>query len=141
MLSTRQKKSSNSKHVVSASELSYLKAEVWALQNKLKDEKASTKSLSESFRKLANEKYELMEELTRKNLMIEELHKKLDEEIEINEILANEVDQLNKDMEVAQQFLEKAIAQNIKLKRTSIEANETIHQMGLMYLKLKERNP
>jgi predicted nuclease with TOPRIM domain len=66
---------------VSASELSYLKAEIWALQNKLKDEKQSTHSLSESFRKLANEKYELLEELTKRNMAIEKLHEKLDAEM------------------------------------------------------------
>lgn len=64
----------------SASELSYLRAEVWSLKNKLKDEEISTKNLSESFRKLANEKYELLEELTRQNLSVHELYVKLDRE-------------------------------------------------------------
>lgn len=65
---------------VSASELSYLKAQVWSLQNSLRDEKMNVDSLSESFRTVANEKYELMDELTRRNLLVSELYDKLDHE-------------------------------------------------------------
>ena len=36
---------------------------------------------------------------------------------------------------------EQAVIQNVELKRGLIEANETIHQMGLVYLKLKEYSP
>jgi hypothetical protein len=69
-----------SKSDVSASELSYLKAEVWSLQNKLRDEKINTCNLSESFRTVANEKYELLDEITRQNVLIAELYDKLDHE-------------------------------------------------------------
>ena len=69
-----------SKSDVSASELSYLKAELWSLQNKLRDEKINTCNLSESFRTVANEKYELLDEITRQNLLITELYDKLDHE-------------------------------------------------------------
>jgi hypothetical protein len=84
---------------ISASELSYLKAEVWSLQNHLRQEKISNRNLAvskiitllnqhglviflfkESYRKLASEKYELLEELTRQNISIKKLHEELDQE-------------------------------------------------------------
>ncbi|KAL7051475.1 hypothetical protein ACKWTF_004477 [Chironomus riparius] len=130
-----------SKSEVSASELSYLKAEVWSLQNKLRDEKINTSNLSESFRTVANEKYELLDELTRHNLLIAELYDKLDHEREINNILMNEIEELQEQIDKNQTIMEQAVIQNVELKRGLIEANETIHQMGLVYLKLKEYSP
>lgn len=62
---------------VSASELSYLRAEVWSLQNRLRDEKSGTDNLIESFKKLANEKYELLDELTKHKQMNQQMLEEL----------------------------------------------------------------
>ena len=45
--------------------MSYLKASVWSLENRLKEATYSTNNLSHSYSKVTKEKYELLEELTK----------------------------------------------------------------------------
>lgn len=82
---------------VSASELSYLTAQVWTLENRLREEKRSTLNLTvkknllgltfkllnllfcvifhqESFQSVANEKYELLQELTCQKQLFQQLY-------------------------------------------------------------------
>lgn len=57
--------SNSSLSSTSASELSYLKASVWSLENRLKEASFSSKNLSNSYSEVTKEKYELLEELTK----------------------------------------------------------------------------
>lgn len=61
----------------SASELSYLKASVWSLENRLKEASFSSKNLSNSYSQVTKEKYELLEELTKEK----EINRNLFEQI------------------------------------------------------------
>ena len=84
---------------VSASELSYLTAQVWTLENRLKEETRSTLNLTvtrlpkifllrftklcsfkESYQSVANEKYELLQELTCQKQLCQQMYDDLQHE-------------------------------------------------------------
>lgn len=87
---------------VSASELSYMKAQTWSLENQLKAERKSIQNLSvfrsdlsvtllecctnkfqHSFEDTIKEKYELLEELTNQKLLCMQLSEELEKEKQV----------------------------------------------------------
>ncbi|XP_021695581.1 uncharacterized protein LOC110675326 [Aedes aegypti] len=126
---------------VSASELVQLKAEVWTLRNALSDATAVNNNMQDAITQAVAEKYELLDELQRakseiatleterrkeRNLYCQEKDKFL-QEIASYRVKINELSFL----------VDKISQQNIDLKQSLFEANDTVCKIGHKYMKLK----
>ncbi|XP_058466495.1 uncharacterized protein LOC131439469 [Malaya genurostris] len=126
---------------VSASEVVQLKAEVWCLRNSLSDSYSINSNMQDTITQTVAEKYALLEELcmaknetalletqhrTERDLYRQEKDRFL-QEIASHRMKINELSQL----------VEKISEQNIQLKKSLLEANDTIYKIGRKYMKLK----
>ncbi|XP_062550338.1 uncharacterized protein LOC134215103 [Armigeres subalbatus] len=126
---------------VSASEVVQLKAEIWTLRNALSDSTDMNNNMQDAITQAVAEKYALLDELQRakndvalleterreeRNLYCQEKDKFLQEiasyRVKINELsfLVDEISQ-----------------QNIDLKQSLYEANDTVYRIGRKYIKIK----
>ncbi|XP_058829500.1 uncharacterized protein LOC131688904 [Topomyia yanbarensis] len=126
---------------VSASELVQLKAEVWSLRNSLSDAISVNNNMQDAITQTVAEKYSLLDELcmaknemallesqqrTERDVYCQEKDKFL-QEIASYRIKINELSHL----------VDKISEQNIELKKSLLEANDTVYKIGRNYMKLK----
>ncbi|XP_065090510.1 uncharacterized protein LOC135711566 [Ochlerotatus camptorhynchus] len=126
---------------VSASELVQLKAEVWSLRNALSDATAVNSNMQDAITQAVAEKYELLNELQRAKNDIAALESDRQKERNLycqeKDTFLQEIASYRAKINELSFLVDKISNQNIELKKSLLEANDTICKIGQKYMKLK----
>nr|XP_029725150.1 uncharacterized protein LOC109425616 [Aedes albopictus] len=129
---------------VSASELVQLKAEVWTLRNALSEATAVNNNLQDAITQTVTEKYELLDELQRSKNDFASLEAERREERNLysqdKDKFLQEIASYRVKINKLSFLVDKISQQNIELKQSLFEANDTVCKIGQKYMKLKSLN-
>ncbi|XP_053683069.1 uncharacterized protein LOC128733483 [Sabethes cyaneus] len=126
---------------ISASEMVQLKAEVWSLRNSLSDSLAINSNMQDAVTQTVAEKYALLEELNgaKSEIALLEAHSRKERDLycQKKDQFLQEIASYRMKINELSYLVEKLSEQNIELKKSLLDANDTIYKVSKKYVHLK----